>query len=389
MPQLFGKWYLLSCVKLGLITLFIICTVLDPVGAQNAIKPDTSKLRSQIRVIQNQINKTKEELQGARRTEATIATELDRNQSALHRTRLQLVNSKERLARAETESDQILLQYKRCQLLLRQQEVKLAERLAANYRQGPVRYVSVLLGSQSMSQLSTRAQFVRSVIEHDTLLMQAVKDDQQRVLRWKAQVDEKAREIAERKLQLAVKQQDESKVVSRRRGLLAEATGIRSALEQELRDLAEDSRTIKARIRASERTASGKARLLLKFSGSFVKPANGPITSGYGLRFHPILKRNRMHTGIDIGAPSGSSIIAAAAGTVTYNGSMSGYGRVIVIDHGGGTSTLYAHCSQLIAAEGLSVRQGQLIARVGSTGRSTGPHLHFEVRRNGEPVNPQ
>lgn len=362
---------------------------LHPVLAQNAIKPDTSKLRTQIRVIQNQINKTKEELKGARRTEENISTELDRNQSALHQTRMQLVSSKERLVRAETESDQILLQYKRCQVLFRQHEVKLAERVAANYRQGPVRYVSVLLGSQSMSQLSTRAQFVRSVIKHDTLLMQAVKDDQQRVLRWKAQVDEKAREIAERKLQLAVKQQDESKVVSRRRGLLAEAKSIRNALEQELRDLAEDSRTIKARIRASERTASGKARLLVKFSGSFAKPANGPITSGYGMRFHPILKRNRMHTGIDIGAPSGSSIVAAAAGIVTYNGSMSGYGRVIVIDHGGGTSTLYAHCSQLIATEGLSVRQGQLIARVGSTGRSTGPHLHFEVRRNGEPVNPQ
>lgn len=374
-----------SCVFGALVFIHILS---KPVNAQ-ATKADTSKLRNQVRVIQNQIQQTKQELKGARRTEATIADELDRNQSALSLTRSRLRETKSRLARTLSESEQITIELKRCEDLLRQQELQLAKRLVANYRQGPVRYISVLLGSRSMADLSTRAQFVRSIVKHDASLIASVKSDRAKVIRWKKQVDDKAREIAERKNELGSQQQEEARVVQRRRGLLAEAQQIRVTLEQELRDLAADSRAISARIRAMERTASGRARLNKKFSGNFAQPADGPITSGYGMRFHPILKRNRMHTGIDIGAGAGSPIRAAAAGIVTFRGTMSGYGNVILIDHGGGTSTLYAHCSSLIAREGQQVSLGQLIARVGSTGRATGPHLHFEVRRNGEPVNPR
>jgi murein DD-endopeptidase MepM/ murein hydrolase activator NlpD len=379
-------------IKIGrvatLVSLLSLSISPQTVNAQST-KQDTSKLRNQVRALQNQMQQTRQELRGARRTEAIIADELDRNQSALKSTRNQLRETKYRLARTLSESEQITIELKRCEDLLRQQELQLAKRLVANYRQGPVRYISVLLGSRSMADLSTRAQFVRSIVKHDASLIASVKSDRAKVVRWKSQVDEKAREIAERKNELGSQQQEEARVVQRRRGLLVEAQQIREALEQELRDLAADSRAISARIRAMERTASGKARLNKKFSGNFAQPADGPVTSGYGMRFHPILKRNRMHTGIDIGAGSGSPIRAAAAGTVTFRGTMSGYGNVILIDHGGGTSTLYAHCSSLIAREGQQVSQGQLIARVGSTGRATGPHLHFEVRRNGEPVNPR
>ena len=370
------------------ISLIALSMLPQSVTAQ-ATKQDTSKLRNQVRALQNQMQQTRQELRGARRTESIIADELDRNQSALKSTRNQLRETKSRLARTLSESEQITNELKRCEDLLKEQELQLAKRLVANYRQGPVRYISVLLGSHSMAELSTRAQFVRSIVKHDASLIASVKSDRAKVVRWKKQVDDKAREIADRKNELGSQQLEEAQVVQRRRGLLEEAQQIREALEQELRDLAADSRAISARIRSMERTAGGKARLNKKFSGSFSQPADGPITSNYGMRFHPILKRNRMHTGIDIGAGSGSPIRAAAAGTVTFRGTMSGYGNVILIDHGGGTSTLYAHCSSLVAHEGQQVSQGQLIARVGSTGRATGPHLHFEVRRNGEPVNPR
>jgi murein DD-endopeptidase MepM/ murein hydrolase activator NlpD len=95
-----------------------------------------------------------------------------------------------------------------------------------------------------------------------------------------------------------------------------------------------------------------------------------------------------MHTGIDISAHSGTPIKAAAGGEVVFAGWWGGYGNVVIIDHGGGISTLYAHCSAIYVRKGQSVSQGEVIAAVGSTGLSTGPHLHFEVRKNGKPVDP-
>jgi murein DD-endopeptidase MepM/ murein hydrolase activator NlpD len=116
--------------------------------------------------------------------------------------------------------------------------------------------------------------------------------------------------------------------------------------------------------------------------GRLAWPVNGVVTSGYGMR------DGRMHQGIDIGVPLGTPIRASGAGVVFFSGVMSGYGNVILIDHGNGTVTLYAHQSQLNAAEGARVGQGQVIGLAGSTGHSTGPHVHFEVRVNGTPMNP-
>jgi murein DD-endopeptidase MepM/ murein hydrolase activator NlpD len=123
-------------------------------------------------------------------------------------------------------------------------------------------------------------------------------------------------------------------------------------------------------------------------SGVLRFPADGPISSPFGERMHPIFHEMRMHTGIDIGAGYGSPVRAAAAGAVVVAGYVSGYGTAIVIDHGGGLGTLYGHLSRLGVHVGSRVTAGQTIGAVGNTGNSTGPHLHFEVRVNGTPVDP-
>lgn len=119
-----------------------------------------------------------------------------------------------------------------------------------------------------------------------------------------------------------------------------------------------------------------------------MSPINGPITSDYGWRIHPIFGRQRYHSGVDIGGDYGQPVAAAANGTVIHSGWINGYGNTIIIDHGGGITTLYGHNQNLLVGEGEPVLQGQTIALCGSTGNSTGPHCHFEVRENGEPVSP-
>ena len=132
---------------------------------------------------------------------------------------------------------------------------------------------------------------------------------------------------------------------------------------------------------------SGGAGLRVGRSG-MIWPTSGPLTSGFGWRIHPILEYVRMHEGIDIGANMGQPVYAARAGSVIMAGWYNGYGNTVIIDHGSGLSTLYAHTSELFTNEGATVRAGELVAAVGSTGFSTGPHLHYEVREDGVPVDP-
>lgn len=122
--------------------------------------------------------------------------------------------------------------------------------------------------------------------------------------------------------------------------------------------------------------------------GRLAWPADGPATSGFGPRIHPVTGEHRLHAGLDIGAPAGHEVRAAAAGVVSFAGTLSGYGSTVTIDHGGGVSTLYAHQSVLGVRSGEAVSAGEQIGQVGSSGLSTGPHLHFEVRVSGRAVDP-
>lgn len=132
--------------------------------------------------------------------------------------------------------------------------------------------------------------------------------------------------------------------------------------------------------------AERKALVMSKIPSMW--PVHGEISSDFGNRFHPVYGYSRFHSGLDIAAPSGLPIVATAAGSVTYAGWMQGYGYAVEVDHGNGLKTLYAHCSQVLVQNGQYVQAGQKVALVGSTGISTGPHCHYEILKNGNPINP-
>ena len=183
-----------------------------------------------------------------------------------------------------------------------------------------------------------------------------------------------------------------SRLVASRDALASAEREKRSTLESiqsdrgdvlaEIEDLEAQSEALAARIRAAQEQSSSSSAPVVSGSGELSWPVSGPVTSPFGVRW------GRMHEGIDIAVGSGTSVHAAAAGTVIYAGWMEGYGNLVVIDHGNGLSTAYGHNSSLASPVGQSVSAGQVIAYSGSTGHSTGPHVHFEVRVNGTPVDP-
>ena len=167
-----------------------------------------------------------------------------------------------------------------------------------------------------------------------------------------------------------------------KRSTLASIQEDRSDVLAEIEDLEAQSAALAARIRAAQEQSSTSGAPVVSGSGQLSWPVSGPVTSGFGSRW------GRMHEGIDIAVGSGTPVHAAAAGTIIYAGWMEGYGNLVVIDHGNGLSTAYGHNSSLASAVGQTVSAGQVIAYSGSTGHSTGPHVHFEVRVNGAPVDP-
>jgi len=169
--------------------------------------------------------------------------------------------------------------------------------------------------------------------------------------------------------------------------LLSQLESQQDKLEQMLDEMEEISQEISKKIKQILAQQKTKRKYV---GGKLAWPleAEYPITSYFGMRFHPILKKTKMHTGIDIGAPYGSNILAAADGEVITAEWVPAYGLTVIIDNGSGIVTLYAHMSKILVHKGQVVKRNNVIGRVGSTGYSTGPHLHFEVRINGDVVNP-
>ncbi len=329
------------------------------------------------------------QIQQTKRVERKITDEIDTVETRLLRTEVSLARAKKRISYL---SDQQEVLGQRIDATQRRLEVRkriLSSRVRQNYERGNTSYVQVLLRSRTVHEYMSRSYYAQRMAESDAKLIDGIQADQRELSEDKRSLDAQAVEAAHLKEQRERDREQYRSDVSRKRELLSQVEEKRENMEEALDQMEEASRDIESEIRALQQTPSGRRRMLRAWTGSFIKPADGPITSGFGSRYHPILHRQKMHTGVDIGAGYGAEIRAAGGGEVIFAGYRRGYGNCVIIDHGGGVSTLYGHCSSLGVSAGQQVRQGQAIAHVGSTGLSTGPHLHFEVRHNGSPVNPQ
>ncbi len=269
---------------------------------------------------------------------------------------------------------------------LKQKNIKLQKRVRDIYINGQVSYVDVLFGAKDFSDFMTRMDVLKRLIKRDYNLIMKVKHDKEVVLTARVQLEKDKAEAdalvadAESKKALVEDKKAEQQV------LLDQAVYDRDTSERAYEELLAASQEVANMIRRSQYASAYSGAT--PGAGGMIWPLDGSVTSEFGWRTHPIFGTARFHSGLDIGGDYGMPIYAAASGTVIYAGWISGYGNAVIIDHGGGVTTLYGHNESLNVSEGQSVSQGQVIAMCGSTGNSTGPHCHFEVRENGEPVSP-
>ena len=325
--------------------------------------------------------------------EADIAVaDYEEKQGALDTTLARIEENENKLA--ETEADYKL------------KHGILEKRVRDIYINGQISYIDVLFGAKDFSDFLTRMDLLKRVIMQDSELVNIVLKYQNEIKevgkqleadrRIQAELAEKAETAKEIKLQKVARQQelidrmqndkavydrqyDEMMAASKQVEQMIQESKYRAAAEEEAR-----------RRRASQSSSGGGSSqgYVARGSGAMIWPVSGPITSPFGWRTHPIFGTKRFHSGLDIAADYGTPIRAADSGVVTHSGWIGGYGNTVMIDHGGGIVTLYGHNQSLAVSVGQSVSQGQVVAYCGSTGNSTGPHCHFEVRRNGEPVSP-
>ena len=347
-----------------------------------AARSRESKLNAQIAGVSAQIGALESSVRNVSAHLAVLEHDL-----ALHKTRLARLSA---LFNLET---------RRVMFLRRQYDAaltRLNRRVVAIYESDDPSALDVVLSSKSFTDVVQQLDYLGQIGNQDKAIARAVAHARDRARAARKRTGRVRTLVSSELRTIAVQASATRSLRTRLLGAQHQLVGARSGKQQalsaikdaeqafiaEANALAASSATIAAQIRAADAGATPGDGTISPAEAGLIWPAAGPVTSPFGMRW------GRMHDGIDIGASMGAPIHAATSGQVIYAGWMAGYGNLTVIDHGGGLATAYGHQSRLEVSVGDQVTQGQQIGLIGSTGHSTGPHLHFEVRVNGVPVDP-
>lgn len=301
---------------------------------------------------------------------------LNSNQNQLHHTETKLVHTETTLKKTEAHESSM--------------SVQAAQRLREMYEGQRLGLLDMMFQVASLQQLMDLLYFQERVAEMDRKLIADLRVKAQSLAAQKSQLGiqkmhlgDVVSEIAKKALALNKEKTEQEEVAEKLRSQ-------RSFYEQAEHQLARESNQLESQIMAMMRASQSQSgdKVVTKGSGTMSMPLRAAVTSPFGWRRHPIFRVRKFHTGIDLAGPNHSPIRAADSGNVLYTGWYGGYGKVVIVGHGNGLATLYAHMSKLATSAGANVQKGDVVGYEGTTGFSTGPHLHFEVRVDGKPNNP-
>lgn len=367
-----------------------VAVVLSPPQVADSAPPPILMAQSleELQQKHKDLNQQRQQLQQQQQQIQTRQADSEANlhnlQSNIVATANQISETEYRLQQAEKKLQELQGQLEKARAEYEKVRQSTVARLQYLQRQQGSEGWAVLLQSSDFNEFLDRRYQLKRVYAADQLVLQDLKTKAEAIQHQKATVEAQKNEVALIRQQLLAQKQDYEQEADQEKTLIARLKDQRGALEAAENRLEQDSEQIGALIRQKVAALSG----IVRGTGRFIFPANASISSGFGYRVHPILGYKRFHSGVDFAAAYGSTFRAADSGRVIFAGWYGGYGQAVIIDHGGGLTTLYGHASRLLVHEGQTVQQGQAIGAVGSTGLSTGPHLHFEVRQGGNPVNP-
>lgn len=384
--------------------LAILLASLAAAPAYGASKKDVDSAKGKISSIEEEKKKTEQAIKELETLKADTETYVRKLDSQLETLNAEVNRLEGNIRDKEKTIEETAVKLDEAGKVEKKQYEAMKKRIKYMYEKGDSSYLDLLLQSKSMSELLNRAEYISKISEYDRNMLDqyaAVKDG---IADDKAQLEKEKAELVVLQEQTTSKKNSVETLVNEKSAELKKVnsqigtkTAQVEAYEKDIKAQEDKIKQIEAEIKRQEEEARKKAEAAgqkyntvsignIKFI--WPCPSSSRITSGFGGRESPTEGASSNHQGIDIGAPTGSNIVAAADGTVTISTYSYSAGNYIMLNHGGGVSTVYMHCSQLLVSAGDTVKQGQVIAKVGSTGYSTGPHLHFGVRLNGSYVNP-
>ncbi len=350
--------------------------------------PNYQKLTGNLKDIDAEKKKIAQNLRSARRDVTKTKNDLYQVDAKLNRISQALGQTTKRLKQNRKEQINIANKLKEVTKQYKENQEKVRIRIKQIYKQSGHSALGLLITSSNIGELASKKAILERVASKDRALFNEcanLKNELEASQKKQKELSEQITQLIEEN-----KTQQERMVLVRdeKNTWLKSLLQKKDELETKHQELDAESNSIANQIREFQKEHLNNKSENPVHEGKFILPVKGRLSSKFGYRRHPILKRRKLHNGQDIAAPHGTSIYAAGDGIVISSSYRRGYGNTVLVDHGKGMTTLYAHCSQLIVSAGEHVKQGQKIAAVGTTGLSTGPHLHFEIRVHGKPVDP-